>query len=138
LPGHQIKGKVTINGKEPGTYANVEFVSVSNPSETGSAGFDPAGNFAGRVPLGRCKVCIKVGASAGPPGGGGAFPKGGGPGGAGFPKGGGPTGPPGGGSGPTGPPLTKGADIPKKFTNVKTSGIEVDVVDGQDVNIDFK
>ena len=144
LPGHPVKGKVTVNGKEPGTYASIEFVSVANPSETGSAGLDPSGNFAGRVPLGKCKVAIKVGAGGGPPGGGGSgggssnpygnSSKGGGP--TGPPPGAGGSGGPGGGSG--GPPLSKGAEIPKKFQDVKTSGIQVEVIDGQDVNIDFK
>jgi len=32
----------------------------------------------------------------------------------------------------------RGAEIPKKFQDVKTSGIEVDVIDGQALNIDFK
>jgi hypothetical protein len=136
LPGHQVKGKVTFSSKAPGTFASIEFVSSSNPSETGSAGFDPSGNFAGRVPLGKCKVALKIGGPPTGPGGGGAFPKGGG----GFPKGGGPTGPPPGVGGPpgsNGPPLMKGAEIPKKFTDPKTSGIEVTVVEGEDLNIDF-
>ena len=129
-PGHPVNGKVTINGKEPGTFASIVFVSVANPSETGSAGVEPSGIFSGRVPLGKCKVALQIGGPPTGPGGGGAFPKGGGP-----------TGPPGGSGGPggsNGPPLMKGAEIPKKFQDVKTSGIEVDVVEGKDVNIDFK
>lgn len=139
LPGNPVKGKVTVNGKEPGTFCSIEFVSSANPSESGSAGVEPSGVYGGRVPLGKCKVALKLG---GPPagssgGGGNPYAKGG----AGFSKGGGPTGPPGGagnGGAPTGPPQTKGSDIPKKFQDVKTSGIEVEVVAGQDLNIDFK
>ena len=136
LPGHPVKGKVTVNGKEPGTYANLEFVSVANPSESGGGNLDPAGNFSGRVPLGKCKVALKIGSGGGPPGG----SSGGNP----YGKGGsmtkGPTGPPPGAGGNSGgaPALMKGAEIPKKFQDVKTSGMEVDVVEGKDLNIDFK
>jgi hypothetical protein len=139
LPGHQVKGKVTFSGKEPGTFASLVFVSANDANETGSAGMDPSGVFSGRVPLGKCKVAVKVGGAPTGPGGGGGFPKGGGgPGGGGFPKGGGPTGPPGGaGGGSNGPMAPKGLTIPQKFTDPKTSGVEVNIVDGEDVNIDF-
>ena len=138
LPGHPVKGKVTVNGKELGTYCSIEFVSVSNPSETGNAGAEPSGNYGGRVPLGKCKVALKVGGPQGGGSGGSSNPYA--KGGAGFSKG--PTGPPqgsgGNSSGATAPPLMKGAEIPKKFMDVKTSGVEVTVVEGQDLDIDFK
>ena len=141
LSGHAVSGKITINGKEPATYCSMEFVSSTNSSETGSAGVEPSGSYSGRVPLGKCKVALKV--SGGPPSGGSGgssnpYARGG----SGYSKGGGPSGPPAGsggpGSGSGGPPLMRGAEIPKKFQDVKTSGIEVDVIDGQALNIDFK
>ncbi len=142
LPGNPVKGKVSINGKPPNTYCSIEFVSVSNPEDKGEAGVDPSGTFAGRVPLGKCKVALKVsgagggGMTSGPPGGKGTPP-------GGFPKGGaGASGSPGGPTGPAGataPPKMQGAtEIPVKFTDVKTSGITVDVVLNQDLDIDFK
>ena len=138
LPGHPVKGKVSINGKAPNTYCSIEFVSVSDPEDKGEAGVDPSGTYAGRVPLGKCKVALKVST----PGGGGmtSGPSGKGSPPGGFPKGGpgGPAGP-GGPGGATAPPKTQGAtDIPVKFTDVKTSGITVEVVLNQDLDIDFK
>ena len=138
IPGQPVQGKLTINGKEPGTYAAVDFVSVDNSNETGSGTVDPTGRFTARAPLGKCKVAIRVGASQGGlksnPGGSNYMKGGGGP--TGPPPGVGGSGGPGGGQ--SGPAAMKGADIPKKFTDLKTSGVIVDVVAGQELNIDFK
>ncbi len=134
LPGNPVKGKVSINGKPPNTYCSIEFVSVSNPEDKGEAGVDPSGTFSGRVPLGKCKVALKV---SGPGGGMTSGPSGKGSPPGGFPKGG--AGGPGGPGGATAPPKMQGAtDIPIKFTDVKTSGIIVEVVLNQDLDIDFK
>jgi hypothetical protein len=137
MPGTMVKGKVTVSGKEPATYCLIKFQSVSNPTDSNSGSVDPTGRYSGRAPLGKCKVCLEVGGGGSPSGNSSSNPYG---------KGGamskGPTGPPpgagGSGGGSSAPPLMKGAEIPKKFTDVKTSGIEVTVVEGQDLDIDFK
>ena len=137
LPGTPIHGKVSIGGKEPKTYLSFEFVSISDPSQTGSGGVDPQGNYSARVPLGKCKVWIKTSMGSGPPGGGGqsgggqppgAFPKGGGPGGS------------GGQSAVAAPPKLKDAtEIPKRYLDLKTTDMQVEILSAeQELNIDFK
>gem|GEM_PF-4928383 len=123
LPGTPISGKITIDGKPPGTYCSVQFVSVANPSDTGSGGVDPSGMYGSRVPPGRCKVALTFGSGGGSGGkAGGAFPKGNE-----------------GGNKASGPPKMAGSvELPAKFQKPETSGIEVDVVAGKPLDIDFK
>lgn len=123
-PGSPITGTITVSGKPPGTYCSVQFVSVANPSENGSGGVDPTGRYSARVPLGRCKVALILGASGGDKyqGKGGAFPKAG----EGAKTGSGP------------PKMAGSVDVPEKLQNPETSGIEVDVVVGKTLDIDFK
>ena len=128
-PGSPISGTITVGGKPPGTYCSVQFVSVANASETGSGGVDPTGRYGARVPLGKCKVALVMGAastSSNPAAQyqakGGAFPKAGQ-----------------GDNKSSGPPKMAGAvDVPKQFQNPETSGIEVEVVAGKPLDIDFK
>jgi len=130
LPGEPISGKITVDGKQPGTYASLEFVSVADPSLKGQAGVDPGGNFSGRAPLGKCKVALKTGAAAssGPPGASGSRPGSGGPPPPSAMKSG----------DPTGPPKMAGSEITAKMQDPNKSGVEVDIVKDKKLEIDFK
>ena len=132
-PGEPVSGKITVDGKPPGTYASVEFVSVADPTNKAQAGVDPSGNFSGRAPLGKCKVALKTGGNSGG-GSGGPSSR---PPGAGGPP---PSGPPAktgdGKSG--GPPKMAGSEITAKMQDPDKSGVEVDVIKGQKLDIDFK
>ncbi|MGL6075521.1 MAG: hypothetical protein ACRC8S_15310 [Fimbriiglobus sp.] len=135
LPGEPVSGKVTVDGKNPNTYATILFVSVSDPSQTATAGLEPSGNFRGRAPLGKCKVALKI--SSGPGSGGGNMSSKGGS--KGPPPGGPPTGAPSGGNKNAAPPKMSGAvDITPKMLDPNKSGVEVEVVPNADLTLEFK
>jgi hypothetical protein len=132
-PGEPVSGKISIKGKQPGTYCTV-FFTTGDDSTKLSAGVDPTGMFSGRAPQGHVKAYLVMGDTSAAPRMGGS----GGPGGAGFPKGGFPKGSDSAKDLKT-PPKNQGAsELSANAKDPNKSGVEFDVPAGGVSNLELK